>query len=1380
MDTATRNAICRIDAVIPPRGAARGTGSLIAPDLVLTAFHVVGDRTSAPPSFYEEITLSFPGFSRAGTVVDAAHDAALDFAIVRLSEPAPRDVVPLALRELEEGGEHAFRSFGFPEAHADGLAISGTVEMVETTYEDSPALQLFSIQAAAGIGMQTEGLSGGPCVVDGEVAGVIRANPRRVADGKRVNVGGTLFACSIKHVLEKTNMVRPSLRGRDLPPIANDLPANPFRYLAPYGPEDAEIFFGRDEEIRRLVAFVTSPSGNPICLLRGPTGVGKTSLLSAGLIPRIQPICHVVHRPRGASLDLLSTLLGALEPETSAPDRDVLAAWKHAEATRGKPLVVILDQLEEAYTRAGGRGDAEVIELARAVRAVFHDRATRPAGRLILSFRKEWTDDVERAIEPFALPYVRQYVAALDRTGILQTMVGLRRTARLRDHFKVDIPKDLPGHVADELLRDQESSVAPMLQILLTRMWEKAKKAARADRVVFSVELFDELRKKELRLEDFVQRQIEALPAEHRPHVQSGLLWDLLEAHTTPLGTSQALSRHDLEQRYSHVRDAAAALADELTRRFLLGGWEDPSSEAEAPKRRGTRLMHDTLGPVVRKGFAASDAPGQIARTLLEARAREWVGEKTGPALSRADLRRALAGLRGMRAPTQEEDKLLHSSRVRLRLIQAASILGAAGALVLLGALAKQRWDVQEREREAQQASAALKATLSAADARRHHDLSYQTVDPVEALVHVCRAVDAAPEDDPLLSVYVNRAIHAFVEAPVASVRLPQTVVDIADADEALSHVAWRAGYDLIQVQRIDLSDPVAGGGSEPLQPLAPGENEHISESRIAWSPDGRHLLAHLFGNPDEEGVSFAGGAIFELASRRIIERFPSDWIHETIGSDRRDQIFVRPRRRGDDAKSEQKAEQGARTPEKYGFRVVTDEKAVSFTSPPPPYVSISYGELPGGGSARVHGITRGGRVDRYQPPAFRVYETGLAELRFARMSDRISVAGGGRAKVLTVAAPPSTLWEGEAAGLAEVAMSPSGDRIAVASHDRKTDQTVIRVLDGAGSVVGELATPGRLTWLTWNTEPPRRLVWSRSRMDGSQCWQSTGSWVPGWKTVGQGAPVGSTVSASDYARFDGQCREDFCGGTSPEQGVPVPARNGLTIWASMSLRLERDSSALFTTQLREYDSTARLAIAALLQTPSVTIAESGLMVEGAADPPFEIHSTEGYAEVLMGEKRESPRAPANLSPGFCLPRIDPTGSIAAWWSPEKLSITVISTGTTLTEIILPNILEYGFLDGGRQLLMATKDGKIRTTFVHEPYTKKPAWVPLLGQLVSGQLIDENGNRVAVPGMLHGEERKKAFDTLCAAAKAGDRGAVHVVRHVNAARKKGPYCDLPE
>ena len=26
--------------------------------------------------------------------------------------------------------------------------------------------------------------------------------------------------------------------------IAGDLPANPFRYLAPYGPEDAEVFFG--------------------------------------------------------------------------------------------------------------------------------------------------------------------------------------------------------------------------------------------------------------------------------------------------------------------------------------------------------------------------------------------------------------------------------------------------------------------------------------------------------------------------------------------------------------------------------------------------------------------------------------------------------------------------------------------------------------------------------------------------------------------------------------------------------------------------------------------------------------------------------------------------------------------------------------------------------------------------------------------------------------------------------------------------------------------------------------------------------------------------------------------------------------------------------
>lgn len=1392
VEATTRRAICRIDAVIPPRGTSRGTGTLIEQDLVLTAFHVVGDRTARPVRFHEDVQLTFPGFTRTGTVVAGAYDTGLDFALLRLDQPAPAEVTPLSLRELEEGDEHVFRSFGFPAAFQEGLAISGTVEMTETTYEGNPTLQLFSIQASAGVGMQVEGLSGGPCLVDGEVVGVIRSSLQRAADGRNVNVGGTLFACAARHIFATTDMVRPSVRARDPLALSTDLPANPFRYLAPYLPRDAEIFFGRRDEIRRLVAFVKSPGTSPICLLRGPTGVGKTSLLSAGLIPRVESHHHVLSHSRAIEGDLPATLRGAFKLGPDARDEDVRTAWTELEASEGKPVLLILDQLEEAYTRSGARGDAELAELACTVRSVFQDRAARPKGRLLLSFRKEWVDDIERAIEPFGLPYTREYVAPLDRTGILETIVGLRRTARLRRHFKVDFPRELPGLVADELLRDRESPVAPVLQILLTRMWEEATKASKTGRVSFDVPLFERLRDEGFGLPAFVQRQIDALPGEQQPHVKSGLVWDILEAHTTPLGTSQTVSRAVFEARYSHVLTPATALVNELQRLFLLGEAQaqattspqsptTPTKNAAQPETatqpttgggRATRLLHDTLGPIVRERFATSDAPGPIARTLLETRGRGWESAVTGERLSRADLARVNRGLAGMRTLTPGEKRLLRASLNSRRLVYGAAFVGVMGTLVLVGALAKERIDRQKKEQEAQETNATLKATRGADEARREFDLAIQTPDPVEAVVHLCRAVEAAPESDKLLPIYIHKTIHAFLEAPVVSFRLEQTPISHADVDEAASVIAFRQEGKALHLQHIDLSDPVAGGSAERAVPVTLGAGEEIADAAFAWSPGGQALAAVLYKGSDSTV------AVIDARKATVVEQAPLDWLEKLRDHQAHKVLYLHPRSNGT-------LEAASGMLMKHGFRVASGNDVLDRRIPPSPYVATNFREHEAVTVAGA-GITRGGRIDRYASASLPRRETGLAEVRFANLSptaDRLSLTGAGKARVLSTLRPPHTLWAGDAPGISEAAVAPDGDRFAVASYEARSDRTEVRVLTIGGGTIAAATIEGRARWLTWTTDTPSRLLWAVSAMDGTRCWLGLYRWIPGTKDEPRlDRRLSMMMPASLRAERDGWCEEVHCGGTSPGQSDVVPTPTGFCLWPGIDLHLESIDSGLSrsTIHFHSYDRMARVAARALLQAPVLSISEGAPIAKSPISPPFEIHSWQGYGEVLLGARREPVARGRENDFDFCLPRLDPTGMLAAWWGDEKLTITVLSTGTRLADVHLQGIVEYGFIEGGRELLIVTKDGNIRTSFVQEPSTKKPAWLPLLGRLVAGAYIAEGGNRVDVPGMLHGVERRKAFDTICQAAKAGDRGAAQVVRHVNAARKKGPYCDLPD
>ena len=62
---------------------------------------------------------------------------------------------------------------------------------------------------------------------------------------------------------------------------------DPFVGLAPYGEQDAEWFFGREREVELIVANLRAAR---LTLLYGSSGVGKSSVLLAGALPRLRAI----------------------------------------------------------------------------------------------------------------------------------------------------------------------------------------------------------------------------------------------------------------------------------------------------------------------------------------------------------------------------------------------------------------------------------------------------------------------------------------------------------------------------------------------------------------------------------------------------------------------------------------------------------------------------------------------------------------------------------------------------------------------------------------------------------------------------------------------------------------------------------------------------------------------------------------------------------------------------------------------------------------------------------------------------------------------------------------------------------------------------------
>lgn len=131
---------------------------------------------------------------------------------------------------------------------------------------------------------------------------------------------------------------------------------NPYRGLMPYDEKHRDLFFGRQNAITDLTARVTEQA---LTVVVGASGTGKSSLVKAGLLPRLRKLPENWHilspfRPGKNPLQALSNLLASAgEPtaayasETLLPG-EVVQAWR--EHNPGSKLLLVVDQLEELVT----------------------------------------------------------------------------------------------------------------------------------------------------------------------------------------------------------------------------------------------------------------------------------------------------------------------------------------------------------------------------------------------------------------------------------------------------------------------------------------------------------------------------------------------------------------------------------------------------------------------------------------------------------------------------------------------------------------------------------------------------------------------------------------------------------------------------------------------------------------------------------------------------------------------------------------------------------------------------------------------------------------------------------------------------------------------
>jgi HEAT repeat protein len=164
-----------------------------------------------------------------------------------------------------------------------------------------------------------------------------------------------------------------------------------------FGEADAAWFKGRTVETQRLLAQVLL--GGRVSLLRGDSGVGKTSLVCAGLIPLLKhsqvPVAYVRADPRDVIGSVIQSAWAQLaSPEDSLPGEELLPALERIASDHiGGTAVIVIDQFED------------VARLLSAVPPAFAHALSRVHARylanihIVLAYRSDAQGQLDRFLQ---------------------------------------------------------------------------------------------------------------------------------------------------------------------------------------------------------------------------------------------------------------------------------------------------------------------------------------------------------------------------------------------------------------------------------------------------------------------------------------------------------------------------------------------------------------------------------------------------------------------------------------------------------------------------------------------------------------------------------------------------------------------------------------------------------------------------------------------------------------------------------------------------------------------------------------------------------------------------------------------------------------------
>jgi AAA domain len=281
----------------------------------------------------------------------------------------------------------------------------------------------------------------------------------------------------------------------------------PYTGLMPFSERQAPFFFGRDGE-RELV--IANMLASPLTVLYGPSGVGKSSLLNAGVAAHLRRIAQQNLEERGTPEfkvvvfgswrdDPASELARALGGPTGERTSATLAKQLATVSERlDSDLLIILDQFEEYFLYHPNKSGNGIFdsEFAEAV------NQTGLRASFLVSIREDSLAKLDRF--EASIPNIFDHRLRIDHLELDPAREAIRRplekfnglesyrgeSVTIEDDLVEDVVEQVrisrvvtgdSGHgmVARALRSDSGSPrvETPYLQLVMTRLWDEERRA---------------------------------------------------------------------------------------------------------------------------------------------------------------------------------------------------------------------------------------------------------------------------------------------------------------------------------------------------------------------------------------------------------------------------------------------------------------------------------------------------------------------------------------------------------------------------------------------------------------------------------------------------------------------------------------------------------------------------------------------------------------------------------------------------------------------------------------------------------------------------------------------------------------------------------------